>query len=736
MTSGTIKKCVVLARGLGSRMRKQDAGVRLSASQSSAASAGLKAMIPVGRPFLDYVLSGLADAGFEQVCLVIGPEHDMVRDYYTRVQQPTRIQITFALQAKAIGTANALLAAEEFAGADGFLTINADNYYPVEVLRALQGLGQPGTVLFEEEALVRESNIPAQRIRDFAYAAINGDGFLSDLIEKPDADTVAKFTGQALVSMNCWRFDPAIFPVCREVPVSPRGEFELPNAVRLAIQKGMKFKAAISRAGVLDLSRRSDIAAVAERLKDVQGATMTPSVAESLVSTGMTEAEAQQKARLFETLEGPLPSVDGAERMRWFVPGRIEVLGKHTDYAGGRSLLCTAERGFCVAAIPRPDSVVRINDVVRQKSFEFTISPDLTIPDSGWTVYPTTVARRVARNFPGNLRGADISLASDLPRAAGMSSSSALVVAIFSVIAAVNRLSEHSAYTANIHDTEDLAGYLGCIENGQTYKSLLGDSGVGTFGGSEDHTAILGSQPGHLKQYAFCPVRWERTLAVPANCTFVIAVSGVVADKTGSARAQYNRASEAVKAILDIWRSVSGSNDQTLAAALAGTGDCPDRLRSALARSRFRRPRIRMAFESVRAVLAGVRGDYPQSVRRACAAGSQYLWRTGRRNHKPRRRRFSATRSQKQYGWHVRPARSEPMQRQPLAQASAAVSGLSWQGMKPRSSRFAGGRHTNAVSLRPHGTASSSLLPLDHLWFVCNSLRPEQASPGTKSRAL
>ena len=188
----------------------------------------------------------------------------------------------------------------------------------------------------------------------------------------------------------------------------------------------------------------------------------------------------------------------------------------------------------------------------------------------------------MARNFPGSLRGADIALASDLPRAAGMSSSSALVVAIFSVIAAVNRLSEHSAYTANIHDTEGLAGYLGCIENGQTYKSLLGDSGVGTFGGSEDHTAILGSQPGHLKQYAFCPVRWERTLAVPGDCTFVIAVSGVVADKTGSARAQYNRASEAVKAILEIWRSVSGSNDQTLAAALAGTGDCPDRLRAAL----------------------------------------------------------------------------------------------------------------------------------------------------------
>jgi glucose-1-phosphate thymidylyltransferase len=267
---GSIKKCVLLARGLGSRMRKEDGGVSLSASQSSAASAGLKAMIPVGRPFLDYILSGLADAGFEQVCLVIGPEHDVVRDYYTGVQHPTRVEVRFAPQAEAIGTANALLAAEEFAGADGFISINADNYYPVDVLRALHGLGQPGTVLFEEEALVRKSNIPAQRIRDFAYAVISVDGFLSDLIEKPDAETAAKLAGKALISMNCWRFDPAIFPVCREVPVSPRGEFELPNAVRLAIQKGMKLKAATCQAGVLDLSRRSDIAAVAARLKDVQ----------------------------------------------------------------------------------------------------------------------------------------------------------------------------------------------------------------------------------------------------------------------------------------------------------------------------------------------------------------------------------------------------------------------------------------------------------------------------------
>src|SRR3954469_11127256 len=44
----------------------------------------------------------------------------------------------------------------------------------------------------------------------------------------------------------------------------------------------------------------------------------------------------------------------------WWVPGRIEFLGKHTDYAGGRSLVCATERGFAVVARPRADDKVRV----------------------------------------------------------------------------------------------------------------------------------------------------------------------------------------------------------------------------------------------------------------------------------------------------------------------------------------------------------------------------------------
>src|SRR3974390_3258981 len=303
-----------------------------------------------------------------------------------------------------------------------------------------------------------------------------------------------------------------------------------------------------------------------------------------LISSGQSEAAARPKALSFAALEPPLTPAS-CEPLRWFVPGRIEVLGKHTDYAGGRSLLCTAERGFCVAASPRADSEVSIHDVVRHKSVQLTLSPHLLTPHFGWNVYPSLVVRRVARNCPGSNCGADIVFASDLPSAAGMSSSSALVVAIFAVLSAVNRLTERPEYTTSITTPEDLAGYLGCIENGQTYKSLAGDRGVGTFGGSEDHTAILTSQPRHLKQYSFCPVRFERSVKVPDDCVFVIVVSGVVADTTGSAKELYNRASLGVRSILDVWRKASGSSASTLAEAATASPAAPDQLRTALRRA-------------------------------------------------------------------------------------------------------------------------------------------------------
>jgi dTDP-glucose pyrophosphorylase len=69
--------------------------------------------------------------------------------------------------------------------------------------------------------------------------------------------------------MNCWRFDNRIFEACRDVPRSARGEFELPQAVMLAVERGVRFRAVPANAAVLDLSRRGDAAELSRRLAGV-----------------------------------------------------------------------------------------------------------------------------------------------------------------------------------------------------------------------------------------------------------------------------------------------------------------------------------------------------------------------------------------------------------------------------------------------------------------------------------
>ena len=293
------------------------------------------------------------------------------------------------------------------------------------------------------------------------------------------------------------------------------------------------------------------------------------------------------REELFAAAREALPAGrEDGETRAWFVPGRIEVLGKHTDYAGGRSLLCAVERGIHLVARPRRDEIVRIVDAVRRLRVELTLSSAKAVAGQGWTAYPAAVLRRVARNFPGELCGADIAFASDLPRASGMSSSSALVVSIFTAIAAVNRLEERASYSRHIRSDEDLAGYLGCVENGYAFGALEGDAGVGTFGGSEDHTAILCCRAGEIARYSFCPVRSEGSVRLSSDWTFVVGVSGVASDKTGSAKEAYNRASLSARAVLELWNAATGRSDPTLAAAVSEGPDAPERIRDVL---RYRR---------------------------------------------------------------------------------------------------------------------------------------------------
>jgi glucose-1-phosphate thymidylyltransferase len=266
----TTARAIVLARGLGTRMRASDPTTRLTPEQHRAADAGLKAMIPLnGRPFLDYILGSLADTGIRQVALVVAPDHQALRDYYT-VSPPERIRLDYVVQERPLGTADAVRAAESWVSREPFLAMNADNLYPVEVLTQLAASSEPALPVFEGEDLVRSSNIPAERIRSFAFLDIDEHGYLVRIVEKPDTGALrAKAEGRSYISMNCWRFDERIFQACRDVPLSARSEYELPEAVGVAVRQGVRFKAFAACGPVLDLSTRADAADLSRRLAGI-----------------------------------------------------------------------------------------------------------------------------------------------------------------------------------------------------------------------------------------------------------------------------------------------------------------------------------------------------------------------------------------------------------------------------------------------------------------------------------
>lgn len=260
------------------------------------------------------------------------------------------------------------------------------------------------------------------------------------------------------------------------------------------------------------------------------------------------------------------------ESRTWWVPGRVELLGKHVDYGGGRSLVLAVNRGIHLIARPRRDNQVHLTDARSRLGYSGLLSADLEPTPGRWTNYPVSVLRRVARDFPGADTGMDVVLASSLPSAAGMSSSSAMVIAVFLPLAAFNHLGSRDEWHHNFPEPTDLGGYLGAVENGMAFGEFPADFGVGTLGGSQDHTAILNCREGMVSQFRFLPVRAEGTVKLPTDWCLVIAGSGVHAAKAGKAKRRYNRLATEMQEIIRCWNDAHNTTQQSLLDILATDG--------------------------------------------------------------------------------------------------------------------------------------------------------------------
>ncbi len=283
-----------------------------------------------------------------------------------------------------------------------------------------------------------------------------------------------------------------------------------------------------------------------------------------LLPYGFSPQGAREKAdQLAHCVQTLLDHGESPDRpaMMIYCPGRLEVFGKHTDYAGGRSLLGAPEWGITALTVARAGDEVLLHSEQASGPWRTTWSQAGPLPN-GWGRYPATVMGRLVRHFPGPWRGLHMAMASDLPLAAGMSSSSALLTTSLIAFAENQQLTRHALWQNNLPDRAAWALFASCVENGQTFGDFLGHTGVGTFGGSEDHVAMLCGLPNRLRQVRFGPLRWERDWTVPKDWTFLVAQSGVAAEKAAGARERYNQLSQTARDLLKVARSMATPLDQ------------------------------------------------------------------------------------------------------------------------------------------------------------------------------
>jgi galactokinase len=305
-------------------------------------------------------------------------------------------------------------------------------------------------------------------------------------------------------------------------------------------------------------------------------------VVHSLLAHGLPEPVAVARASDIVRADAILTADAAAPlaRTTLWVPGRIEVFGKHTDYAGGRSLVIATGRGFVWRVAPRTDRVVRVWDLANAVGAELPLAPDTRAPEGHWSNYIATVIRRITRNFAGVTHGADLVFHSDLPPASGASSSSALLIGAALALLRVNRIAETALYRELFPDAAALATYCGAIEMGAAYRVLRGDQGVGTQGGCQDQTAILCATRDAITDVTWLPTHLLGAYALPPSLTFVVGASGVTAEKSAGALERYNQVSSTARTLLALWNANEHRDDHSLGTAVQSSPDAPDRLRA------------------------------------------------------------------------------------------------------------------------------------------------------------
>jgi NDP-sugar pyrophosphorylase family protein len=234
-----------------------------------------KSLIPVGkngRPFLYYLVQNAVEAGYTKLYLITSPENEAFENLKEQGNLPSGLEVFLAVQSvpegrtKPLGTADALqqcLDQYPELKKTTFTVCNGDNLYSVGALKDLRSARKAPHALISYGS--SGFDYTEERIAKFAVMDISSDGFLQQIIEKPNVEDVPKYrdeSGELRVSMNIFSFSgKEIYPYLKNCPIDPvRDEKELPKAVAVLVTEESQSVFCIPRSEhIPDLTDANDI---------------------------------------------------------------------------------------------------------------------------------------------------------------------------------------------------------------------------------------------------------------------------------------------------------------------------------------------------------------------------------------------------------------------------------------------------------------------------------------------
>jgi NDP-sugar pyrophosphorylase family protein len=242
--STSVRSAAVLAAGRGTRMKHLTEDIP-------------KPLLPVaGKPLLEHILEMLRDAGIERFAIVTGYLAEKIEQHFGDGSR-LGVEIRYQRQEIRDGTARALLLTRGSIGASPFVLAWGDilterTNYPAMLRR------------FDE---IRADGLLCVNWIDDPYRGaavyVDSDGRIEKIVEKPPKGTATTHWNNAGIGA----FGPMLFEYAAKVEKSPRGEYELPDAIAAMIRDRLRVYAFPLEGHWSDVGTPEDLAAVEARLK-------------------------------------------------------------------------------------------------------------------------------------------------------------------------------------------------------------------------------------------------------------------------------------------------------------------------------------------------------------------------------------------------------------------------------------------------------------------------------------